>query len=70
MNSLDRNSILKLIKSCIPALSKDSHKGQSGRIGIIGGSLEYTGAPYFAGISSLKVSVKCQSKFVYYVYLF
>lgn len=31
------------------------HKGQAGRIGIIGGSVEYTGAPYFAGIAALKV---------------
>lgn len=31
------------------------HKGQAGRIAVIGGSAEYTGAPYFAAISSLKV---------------
>lgn len=30
------------------------HKGEAGRIGIIGGSFEYTGAPYYAGISALK----------------
>ncbi|XP_045493765.1 ATP-dependent (S)-NAD(P)H-hydrate dehydratase [Colias croceus] len=47
--------ILKLAQSCIPALDNKKHKGQAGRIGIIGGSLEYTGAPYFAGISALKV---------------
>ncbi|KPM10874.1 hypothetical protein NH340_JMT05549 [Sarcoptes scabiei] len=42
------------ICSLIPRLSNSSHKGQSGRIGIIGGSKEYTGAPYFSAISSLK----------------
>lgn len=31
------------------------HKGEAGRIGIVGGSLEYTGAAYYAGISALKV---------------
>ncbi|VDD76697.1 unnamed protein product [Mesocestoides corti] len=29
------------------------HKGQMGRIGVLGGSKEYTGAPYFAGITAL-----------------
>jgi len=33
------------------------HKGQSGKIGVIGGSFEYTGAPYYASISALKVGV-------------
>lgn len=44
-----------LMKSSIPSLSSHMHKGQAGRIGIIGGSKQYTGAPYFAGISALKV---------------
>lgn len=26
----------------------------AGRVGVVGGSFEYTGAPYYAGISSLK----------------
>jgi ATP-dependent NAD(P)H-hydrate dehydratase len=39
--------------SVIPSLIT-THKGQSGRIGIVGGSVEYTGAPYFAAISALK----------------
>jgi ATP-dependent NAD(P)H-hydrate dehydratase len=29
------------------------HKGQGGRVGIIGGSFEYTGAPYYTAISAL-----------------
>jgi ATP-dependent NAD(P)H-hydrate dehydratase len=28
-------------------------KGNNGRIGVIGGSEEYTGAPYYAAISTL-----------------
>lgn len=46
----------QMVKSVIPSLSDPNrHKGQSGRIGVVGGSLEYTGAPYFAAISALKV---------------
>lgn len=39
----------------VPHLTTDMHKGEAGRIGIIGGSLEYTGAPFYAGIAALKV---------------
>ncbi|XP_054153391.1 ATP-dependent (S)-NAD(P)H-hydrate dehydratase-like [Oppia nitens] len=45
----------QIICSIIPGLSNTAHKGQCGRIGVIGGSIEYTGAPYFAAISALKV---------------
>lgn len=45
---------LNRARQCIPVLSNDLHKGQSGRIGVVGGSVEYTGAPYFAGMSALK----------------
>ncbi|XP_041940603.1 ATP-dependent (S)-NAD(P)H-hydrate dehydratase isoform X2 [Alosa sapidissima] len=46
---------LQLVKKIIPPLTSKKHKGQDGRIGIIGGCQEYTGAPYFAAISALKV---------------
>nr|XP_023682693.1 ATP-dependent (S)-NAD(P)H-hydrate dehydratase isoform X2 [Paramormyrops kingsleyae] len=49
------DSILPLVKSIIPPLMPRKHKGQDGRIGIVGGCQEYTGAPYFAAISALKV---------------
>ena len=39
---------------CILPLSSDSHKGSSGRIGVLGGCAQYTGAPYYAAMSSLK----------------
>ncbi|XP_054718958.1 ATP-dependent (S)-NAD(P)H-hydrate dehydratase-like [Uloborus diversus] len=48
-------NIEELVSKIIPPLSSDYHKGQAGRIGIIGGSKDYTGAPYFAAISALKV---------------
>ncbi|KAG7272178.1 hypothetical protein CRUP_014777, partial [Coryphaenoides rupestris] len=44
-----------LIKAFVPALTSKKHKGQDGRIGILGGCQEYTGAPYFAAIAALKV---------------
>ncbi|XP_018605630.1 ATP-dependent (S)-NAD(P)H-hydrate dehydratase isoform X4 [Scleropages formosus] len=49
------DSLLPLVRSIIPPLTPRKHKGQDGRIGIIGGCQEYTGAPYFAAISALKV---------------
>lgn len=39
----------------VPPLTNLLHKGQAGRIGVIGGSFEYTGAPYFAAMTSMKV---------------
>lgn len=36
---------------------KNSHKGQNGIVLVIGGSKEYVGAPYFAGMSSMKAGV-------------
>ncbi|KAM6180069.1 ATP-dependent (S)-NAD(P)H-hydrate dehydratase isoform 2-T2 [Erethizon dorsatum] len=46
---------LQLVRNIVPALTGGKHKGQAGRIGIVGGCQEYTGAPYFAAISALKV---------------
>lgn len=43
------------IRRLIPPLSYSARKGQMGRIGILGGSADYTGAPYYASLSSLKV---------------
>ena len=45
----------KLTKAIIPPLTSSLHKGQLGKIGIIGGCLEYTGAPFFAGISAQRI---------------
>lgn len=45
---------LNRARRCVPLLSNNLHKGQAGRIGVFGGSFEFTGAPYFAAISALK----------------
>ncbi|CAH8627151.1 unnamed protein product [Dicrocoelium dendriticum] len=45
--------MLDLIRSFVPPLTTAKHKGEMGRLAIIGGSREYTGAPYFAAMSAL-----------------
>jgi len=45
-----------MIRRFVPPLSADtSYKGSSGRVGVLGGSERYTGAPYYAAMSSLTV---------------
>lgn len=44
----------RALERCIVPLSETSHKGSSGRIGVLGGSARYTGAPYYAGMAALK----------------
>ncbi|XP_036894260.1 ATP-dependent (S)-NAD(P)H-hydrate dehydratase isoform X2 [Sturnira hondurensis] len=51
----DMENTFQLVRNIIPPLTAKKHKGQDGRIGIVGGCQEYTGAPYFAAISALKV---------------
>ncbi|GAA5835780.1 hypothetical protein JCM5353_002477 [Sporobolomyces roseus] len=42
-------------KQLIPPLSPELHKGQAGRVGVIGGSKDYAGAPYFASMAALRM---------------
>ncbi|RWS15148.1 ATP-dependent (S)-NAD(P)H-hydrate dehydratase-like protein [Dinothrombium tinctorium] len=44
-----------LVSSIIPELSFKAHKGVNGRIAVVGGCREYTGAPFFSAISALKL---------------
>lgn len=46
--------LLAEVKQMIPPLSDKLHKGQAGRVGIVGGSRNYTGAPYFASMSCMR----------------
>jgi ATP-dependent NAD(P)H-hydrate dehydratase len=50
----DMQRLSHLKQHVIPKLTGNLHKGACGRVGVIGGSLMYTGAPYFAGISALR----------------
>ncbi|KAF5338365.1 hypothetical protein D9611_012480 [Ephemerocybe angulata] len=47
-------AILEQIKRIIPPLDGSLHKGQSGRVGVLGGAMDYTGAPFFAAFSALR----------------
>ncbi|KAI8011567.1 ATP-dependent (S)-NAD(P)H-hydrate dehydratase [Camellia lanceoleosa] len=46
---------LGILRSVTPALDPSRYKGQAGKIAVIGGCREYTGAPYFSAISALKI---------------
>ncbi|CAK9139231.1 unnamed protein product [Ilex paraguariensis] len=46
---------LNVLRSITPTLDLTRHKGQAGKIAVIGGCREYTGAPYFSAISALKI---------------
>jgi NAD(P)H-hydrate repair Nnr-like enzyme with NAD(P)H-hydrate dehydratase domain len=41
------------IDEIVPQMSNSRRKGQNGRLGVIGGSIEYTGAPYHSSIAQL-----------------
>ncbi|CAG8536719.1 462_t:CDS:10 [Paraglomus brasilianum] len=49
--------VVDKIKKIVPPLSHDYHKGQAGRVGVVGGSEDYTGAAYFSAIAALKSGV-------------
>ncbi|PRP88242.1 hypothetical protein PROFUN_03351 [Planoprotostelium fungivorum] len=51
---MSRQHLIESLKRIIPSLDYSKHKGQAGRIGLMGGSREYTGAPYYASYTSLK----------------
>ncbi|XAR54643.1 ATP-dependent NAD(P)H-hydrate dehydratase [Bertholletia excelsa] len=46
---------LGILRSITPNLDLNRYKGQAGKIAVIGGCREYTGAPYFSAISALKI---------------
>lgn len=48
------DSVLENCKKILPPLFETNHKGVCGRIGVFGGSVEFTGAAYYAGISALR----------------
>eukprot|EP00922_Rhytidocystis_sp_ex-Travisia-forbesii_P005115 GHVS01007492.1.p1 GENE.GHVS01007492.1~~GHVS01007492.1.p1 ORF type:complete len:502 (-),score=95.91 GHVS01007492.1:465-1853(-) len=57
-NLLKISKLYGLARTFIPLLRDDSAhrvKGFFGKIAVVGGSLEYTGAPYFAAITALRM---------------
>lgn len=49
--------LLQQARAAVPLLSTDLYKGKAGRIGVVGGSIEYTGAPFFSAISALRTGI-------------
>jgi len=47
--------ILAKVRKMIPPMLEKFHKGQMGRIAVIGGSEDYTGAPYFSAMASARL---------------
>ncbi|RDA83787.1 hypothetical protein CP532_5202 [Ophiocordyceps camponoti-leonardi (nom. inval.)] len=47
--------VLERVRRMIPPLLDKFHKGQLGRVGVIGGSLDYTGAPFFSAMASARL---------------
>jgi ATP-dependent NAD(P)H-hydrate dehydratase len=54
-------SVAQFLRAVAPRLDGKSHKGQAGRVGVVGGSGDYTGAPYFTGISALRIGAELVS---------
>lgn len=54
-SSTATRTILADVKQIIPPLSAELHKGQAGRIAVVGGCLDYTGAPFFSAMSSMRL---------------
>ena len=48
-------TLARRIQAIIPKLSSARRKGDNGRIAVVGGSFEFTGAPFYSAISSLKI---------------
>lgn len=49
-----RKNLIGSVSSILPQLQSRGYKGDNGRIGVIGGSYEFTGAPFYSAISALK----------------
>ncbi|KAF4210086.1 hypothetical protein CNMCM8927_003351 [Aspergillus lentulus] len=47
--------LFKKVRKIVPPLLEKFHKGQHGRVAVIGGSLDYTGAPYFSSMASARL---------------
>jgi len=54
---LSRKELLGIAACCVPPL-EGTVKGGAGRVATIGGSLEYTGAPYFAAAAALRAGIR------------
>ena len=51
---VQKNLTISMVKKFIPSRKSSSHKGDNGRVLVVGGSYIYHGAPILASIASLK----------------
>ncbi|KAK3694341.1 Ribokinase-like protein [Podospora appendiculata] len=47
--------VLARVRQMVPPMLEKFHKGQLGRVAVIGGSEDYTGAPYFSAMASARL---------------
>ncbi|KAI1774083.1 Ribokinase-like protein [Hypoxylon cercidicola] len=47
--------IMGKVRQLVPPMLEKFHKGQLGRVAVIGGSEDYTGAPYFSAMASARL---------------
>ena len=55
MLNFTNQKLLQRLLAVFPHLKSHDMKGQNGRVAVVGGSFEFTGAPYYSAISALKV---------------
>ena len=62
MSNASRQMLLK-VRRLVPPMLEKFHKGQLGRVAVIGGSADYTGAPYFSAMASARLG--CDLSYVF-----
>jgi ATP-dependent NAD(P)H-hydrate dehydratase len=55
MQSILTKSLLRRMRQSFPPLTDRNITGENGRIAVVGGSFEFTGAPFYSAISALRV---------------
>ncbi|XDG06782.1 hypothetical protein ABKA04_006397 [Annulohypoxylon sp. FPYF3050] len=55
MLSSTTRGVLAKVRQMVPPMLEKFHKGQLGRVAVIGGSQDYTGAPYFSAMASARL---------------
>lgn len=50
-----KQELMQHVARLVPDLGPDKYKGQAGKIAVVGGCREYTGAPFFASMAALKI---------------
>lgn len=56
-------TMLSKVRQLVPPMLSGFHKGQLGRVAVIGGSADYTGAPYFSAMASARLG--CDLSYVF-----